>query len=402
LHLTGDHRRSPDEHDRSISFSRFIEDLTTQLDGSSRIRLVVVGDMLDLTRVEPQLPHGTAVDASIRRLDQIALAHARLFGTLGLFVSAGGHLDMVIGNHDLDLAHRDIQQRFVDCLGLSLVGTEPSRVRFHNWFLYERGVVYAEHGHRFHDINAVRVPDGRDVPSVHTPADVPLAAFLDAFGSALRAGGSPGRRAMDFGTLTGALIARMAAQGAPPADGITQAPGSSLRAAALPDLDDDAIVAIEALSARIGVDTAVRVANTIIGPPMRLLAGGAIGSIFRGRALARAGISLAVVGALATFVRERRSLWPPPRSTAYAVEGAKQLQRVMETAGSAVPFYVLGHTHVPSLLALDLRGKRATYLNTGSWLGSAGGKGYPFVRITQTGTSDPHGQLLWWRPETSL
>jgi hypothetical protein len=405
LHLTGDHRRSPDERDRSIAFSRFVEDLTTQLDDDPQIRLVVLGDMLDLTHVEPRLPRASAVDASIRRLDQIGVAHATFFGALGRFVSAGGDLDVVIGNHDLDLAHLEIRERFVERLGLIPGSTEATRVTFHNWFLYVRDVLYAEHGHRFHDINAVPAPDGHDVPSLDTPADVPLAAFLDAFVSTLRAGGSPGAVATDVGTLMSAVVAHLASQGARAADTSTR-PGASLRASAGQELDDDALAALDALSARPRVATAIRVANAIFGVPMRLLlpyviVGGVIRSIFRGTAVARVGILLTVVGALATLVRDRRRLWPPPRSTAYALEGAERLQGVMEVAGSAVPFYVLGHTHVPSLVRLDRRGKQAMYLNTGSWIGVEGGRGYPFVRITRTGTSEPDSELVWWRPEPS-
>ena len=114
---------------------------------------------------------------------------------------------------------------------------EPTRVTFHRWFLYVRDVVYAEHGHRFHDINAVPVPGGREVPGVYTPADVPLAAYLEAFGSAVRARGSARMLAKDLGTLTGALLARIArershsmaptAPGESPTSALLRAPAST-------------------------------------------------------------------------------------------------------------------------------------------------------------------------------
>jgi UDP-2,3-diacylglucosamine pyrophosphatase LpxH len=406
FHLTGDPRRSPDEHDRSIAFTRFVEDLTAQLDGSGRIRLVVLGDMLDLTRVEARVPSGGALVASVRRLDEIGIAHAGLFAALGRFVSAGGSLDIVVGNHDLDLAQSEIQERFIDRLGVPRVGTGAMCVRFHPWFVYVRDVVYAEHGHRFHDINAVPVPGGRDVPGVYTPADVPLAAYLEAFGSAVRARGSARMLAKDLGTLTGALLGRIARERSHSI--APTAPGKSyLRLAADPGLDDDALLAINALSAHVGADTAVRVVKTIMGPPARLvlpyvIVAALIGLVLRGRAVVGPAIALTSVTALATLVRDRRRLWPPPRSTAYALEAAGLLQRAMEAAGSAVPFYVLGHTHVPSLVALDRPGTPATYLNTGSWTAAdRGGKGYPFVRITRIGTAEPQAELLWWQSEAS-
>ena len=72
------------------------------------------------------------------------------------------------------------------------------------------------------------------------------------------------------------------------------------------------------------------------------------------------------------------------------------------SAGSAVPFCVLGHTHVPTRVALDGQGKPATYLNSGSWTAADPlGRGYPFVRITRIETADPDAELLWWQPERS-
>ncbi len=407
FHLTGDSPRSPDERDRSIAFAGFVEDLTRQLDGTDQIRLVVLGDMFDLTRVGARVPRGGAVVASVRRLDEIAIAHAALFTALGRFVSAGGALDIVVGNHDLDLAHRAIQERFIERLGVPSAGIGATRVTFHPWFLYVRDVVYAEHGHRFHDINAAPVPGGRDVPSVSTPADVPLAAYLEAFGSVVRARGSARMLAQDLGSLTGALAARMVGERSDPMAPTVPGDESSLRVAAGPGLDDDALLALDALSAHLGTATAVRVVKTIMDRPVRLvfpyvIVAGLIGLVLRGRAVVRPAIALTSVAAVATLVRERRRLWPPPRSTAYALEGAGHLQRAMEAAGSAVPFYVLGHTHVPSLVPLDRSGWPATYLNTGSWTAAdRGGKGYPFVRITRIGMAEPHAELRWWQPESS-
>jgi len=407
LHLADDARRSPDEHDRSIAFTRFVEDLTRQLDGTDRIRLVVLGDMLDLTRVDARVPRGGAVVASVRRLDEIGIAHAGLFTALGRFVSAGGDLDIVVGNHDLDLAHRAIQERFTDRLGIPPVGMGGPRVTFHRWFLYVRDVVYAEHGHRFHDINAAPVPGGRDVPGVHAPADVPLAAYLEAFGSVVRARGSARMLTKDLATLTGSLAARIAGERSRPIAPTVPGDESALRVAAGPGLDDDALLAIDALAAHLGTETAVRVVKTIMGPPIRVVSpyvivAGVIGLVLRGRAMVRPAIALTSVAAFAALVRDRRRLWPPPRSTAYALEGARHLQHALEAAGSDVPFYVLGHTHVPSLVPLDQPGTPATYVNTGSWTtADRGGNGYPFVRITRIGMAEPHAELLWWRPESS-
>ncbi len=408
LHLMAVTRPTPDEHDPSLAFARFVEDLSKQLGNTApRIRLVVLGDMLDLTRLDARVPRVRAVAASIQRLESIAHAHATLFQALGRFVSAGGDLDVVVGNHDLDLAHPAVQERFIGLLGVPSLGPDEKRITFHPWFLYLGDVVYAEHGHRYHDINVVPIPDGRDIPGVHTPADVPLAAYLESFLRAVRARGTGRVLANDLGTLTGSLLARAARQRSQWMARMSPGDGSRLRDAADPGLDVDALIAIDALSARLGANTAIRVGRTILGPPLRLVlpygaAAGLLGLVLRNKSLVGPGVALASAAALTTLVRNRRRLWPPPRSTGYALEAAQHLRRALESAGSAVPFYILGHTHVPTLVPLDGPGRPATYLNTGSWTATdRGGRGFPFVRVTRIETADPDAELLWWQPQES-
>jgi len=360
--------------------------------------------MLDLTRLDARVPRVGPIATSVQRLESIAHAHAEVFQALGRYLSAGGDLDVVVGNHDLDLAHPAVQERFIGLLRMPPLGLGEKRVSFHPWFLYLRDVVYAEHGHRYHDINVVPIPDGRDVPGVHTPADVPLAAYLESYLRAVRARGSRRILANDLGTLTGSLLARTARQGSQRMARMSPGDGSRLLDAADPGLDLDTLVAIDSLSARLGTQTAVRVGRTILGPPLRLVlpygaAAGLLGLVLRHTSLVGPMVALASGAALTTLVRNRRRLWPPPRSTGYALEAAQHLQRALGSAGSAVPFYVLGHTHVPMLVGLAGPGRPATYLNTGSWTATdRGGRRYPYVRMTRIETADPEAELLWWQP----
>jgi hypothetical protein len=363
--------------------------------------------MLDLTRLEPRVPRSGTVAASVERLGSIADAHSEIFHALGRFVSAGGQLDLVMGNHDLDLAHPAVQDRFIGRLGVPSRGPFAKGVTFHRWFLYLRDVVYAEHGHRYHDINVVPVPGGRDVPSVHAPSDVPLAAYLESYLRAVRAPASGRTLARDLATLTGSLVARTAQHNSNRLARTSPGDDSRLRNAADPGLDGEALVAIDGLSARLGGKAAVRIGRTILGPPLRLVlpygvSAGLLGLVLRGTPLVGPAVALASAAALATLVRSRRRLWPPPRSTGYALEAAEDLRRTLESLRFAVPVYVLGHTHVPARVDLDGPGIRATYLNTGSWSApDGGGRGYPFVQVTRIGAGDPDAVLLWWHAQES-
>jgi hypothetical protein len=366
------------------------------------VRIVVLGDMLDLTRLEARVAPIGSVGASIERLELIADAHSEIFGALGRFVTAGGQVDVVVGNHDLDLAHPAVQDLFIARLGLPSRESVATGVGFHRWFLYLNDVVYAEHGHRYHDINVVPVPGDRDVPGVHAPSEVPLAAYLDSYLRVMRANGSRRILAGDLASLTWSLVARTARHDSSRPARALPNEGSRLRNAADPGLDGEALVAIDALSAHLGGASAIRIGRTILGPPLRLVlpygaAAGLLGLVLRGTPFARPAVAIASAAALATLVRSRRRLWPPPRSTGYALDAAEDLRRTLESLGFGVPIFVLGHTHVPALVELHGPGTRATYLNTGSWSApDRGGRGHPFVRVTRIEARNPDAELLWW------
>ena len=156
-----------------------------------------------------------------------------------------------------------------------------------------------------------------------------------------------------------------------------------------------------------GGEASLRIGRTILGPPLRLVlpygaAVGLLALVLRRTPLVGPAVAVASAAAVATLVRNRRRLWPPPRSTGYALEAAEDLRRTLDILGFAVRLYVLGHTHVPALVELDGPGRRATYLNTGSWSGhDRGGRGYPFVRVTRIEAGDPDAVLLWWHDRES-
>ena len=359
------------------------------------IQLVVLGDMLDLTHLQQRGDPEDALAAGIVRFGRIAAAHAPVFDRLARFVAAGGRLRIVIGNHDLELAHPALQEQFLERLHVRGDAAAASRsVTFHSWFFHIPDVIYAEHGHRYHDINAVRVPDGTSVPGIDAPDETPLAAYLDAWVRALRA-----RRA--GGTWTVLLLKRTIAdatrRGLP---GPTAYPGVDEGG-----LDQATLLAIDRLGARIGLATVARVTGTLLGPPIRALMPYVIASSV-GRLALRghrrgcwAAMAVASAAGVISLVRRRRPFWPPPRSTAYALRAARALDATLERAGQRSPVYVLGHTHVPTRTALAGRDDQPWYLNTGSWTDRADGRGeYPFVRVTRGASGDVRSELLWWPP----
>jgi UDP-2,3-diacylglucosamine pyrophosphatase LpxH len=136
-------------------------------------RLVVNGDLLDFLSVHvspadprlagvaelgglgrgDRLAHGAGrvAAASAIRVEMIAERHAPFFRALARFLAAGNHVDLVAGNHDRELPHPLVADRFRAALRRHGARERDlaHRLRFHDWFVHEPGVVWIEHGHQY-------------------------------------------------------------------------------------------------------------------------------------------------------------------------------------------------------------------------------------------------------------
>lgn len=129
-------------------------------------RLVIAGDLVDFVGMsvsaeageistEPnqdERSHGLggAVDHTLAKLRLVAEHHREVFAALARFVAAGNTLVVVRGNHDVDFHWEPVQAAFRDVLARHGAG-ESDAVEFAEWFYYEEGVVFIEHGHQYDD-----------------------------------------------------------------------------------------------------------------------------------------------------------------------------------------------------------------------------------------------------------
>ncbi len=129
-------------------------------------RLVIAGDLVDFVGMSVSAPEGaletepneeerlhglgSAVDHTLEKLRRVAAHHKQVFAALARFVAAGNTLVVVRGNHDVDFHWEPVQEAFTDILALH-APTARGRVEFAEWFYYEEGVVYIEHGHQYDD-----------------------------------------------------------------------------------------------------------------------------------------------------------------------------------------------------------------------------------------------------------
>jgi hypothetical protein len=329
LHMAAG-ERDPFRHDRA--FVAFLAAMAERGDRAGHPpRLVVLGDLFDLAAAGDGRAPRDEADA-LTRIDRIAAAHAAVVTGLAAYAAAGGAIDIVVGNHDADLVRPAVQQRV-----RGMLGGPGAALAFHPWILHVPGVLYAEHGHQHHDVNAFATPLAPWQPQSPERLALPPAALrrgLSAAALLARAGASPSARARRIAYRAGTL------RDAAPELGLSHA----------------ALCAIDAATPRGATALAARIAR-------RTTAGG------RHPAAA-----------------QRRA--------------AERIHRILEAEGCGVPCYAFGHTHVAERRALGTGGGAAVHLNAGTWSGlRRGGRSehLAYVEIT-AGAGAAGARLVEWAP----
>jgi UDP-2,3-diacylglucosamine pyrophosphatase LpxH len=174
IHLGSDlvqHAR-PDAPHRTTASLRRDQELVALLDwyrerpvDGRPWRLVIAGDLVDFVGMsvsapgelatapnEEELAHGlgSSVDHTVVKLERVAEHHREVFQSLARFVAAGNALVVVRGNHDVDFHWDPVKDAFRRVLSSLAPGTGDA-VEFREWFYYEEGLLYVEHGHQYDD-----------------------------------------------------------------------------------------------------------------------------------------------------------------------------------------------------------------------------------------------------------
>jgi hypothetical protein len=103
------------------------------------------------------------VQALAWRLRVTMREHAPVFVALGRFLAAGHRVEIIKGNHDVELQWAAVQRAFFETMTELLEAAgDPldedllqERVGFHVWFWYEAGRVYVEHGNQYDEFNSL-------------------------------------------------------------------------------------------------------------------------------------------------------------------------------------------------------------------------------------------------------
>jgi UDP-2,3-diacylglucosamine pyrophosphatase LpxH len=318
LHLAAGEGDPFSDDDR---FAEAIADLLASAAGR-RLRLVCLGDTFDfpaVTLAGQRATPATAPEEAVQKLDRILDAHPMTMKAFRSVVDAGHRVDLVAGNHDMELLMPGVQARLREALG-----AEAGGVEVHPWMLYVPGVLYAEHGQQHHDFN--RFPWlGTTSPCAHGRLDVPAGSFLDAVVHLRRRqrGASTSAQAVQAARLVvgllGALLRLSRAERR-----------RKQRERLLPSVTPPGLPA----AAVLGID--------------------------RAAAATPASIARRAVAMATARLRPSRA----PARSPYMHAAARAVHHVLTAEQSSAPFYVFGHTHVAEDVAL---GDGARYLNPGTW-----------------------------------
>jgi UDP-2,3-diacylglucosamine pyrophosphatase LpxH len=299
------------------AFAAFVDHLLAEGPPPS---LVALGDLFDLTGFDPgpvTVGPGQVERRTVRRLERVADGHPAVFAALRRLLAAGGRLEVVAGNHDQVIRRPAARAWLEHTLG------DTGRVRVHAWILYRPGLLYAEHGSQYHDINAL-VAVARPLDADET-AERPLASFL---------GGGRG-----------------------PGDTLRRAANLAARAARLSTVETE--------RARLLYRSQFPLLAAEIGLPVGVLEAVDRLSETTAPAIAARLLTRLVVWPAGRALRLAGPLVRPGDRSAYLRRAVPRIDAALAASGHGVPFYVFGHTHFAEEVELAPGGPR--YLNAGTW-----------------------------------
>lgn len=443
LHMSSGYDRRTGTYNRNEDFfydaalGRFVDWLLARAVGEGRRwRLVLLGDFLDFLQVRAGEDDDglTSVADSLAKLDVIAAGHAEAFAALGRLVAAGHALDVVVGNHDIELLWPEVQQRFRELVERNAGGATGPSITFHPWILYLPGMLYAEHGQQYDSVNSFATLMRPLLPADPQRFELPLGSFfvlylfnyierIDPFADNVR----PMTRYLLWALRTHPVVAistlgyhvRFFLRVLGKTSVLTVEQQKARREvywremmeAAAEDigLPAELLVEIDKLAAIPALSNRRREVQELLLRPLVPALPFVAAGIAIWQAAKRLPGELRALLALAAGVgglawRERRLLRPATEPGNFLLRAARSIDELLRKRGLGVPVYVFGHTHSAERWPIGGDTEAPAYLNSGTWtpvvpqafdiLGAR--ERFSFVQITRESDGTPRAELMLW------
>ena len=380
------HVLAPEGFHYDVAFGHFVDDLLERVKSEgAECEILMLGDFLDFLHTKVPLSEKdfltTTEASSLQKLQAILRAHPLFFEALKRFVSKGFRLRVVPGNHDIDLMRPAVQQ----VLKEKIETDSLNHIHFHSWIHYIPGVLYAEHGHQYHDIMAYSTLLTPYRPKKENELELTVGAYFDLYLFHLIERLEP--LTENINSPLGYLLSVYRKQ---PLKLITTSP-------VLCRFFYAVIRQVAYRSSRQFRITRQRYQeSTLSGYAAN--SGLSYSTYVALDQLAEVYNSKMVKRLLSHALAKNRG---DPIKTGYLYLKALTISKILNLNDKAVPFYVFGHSHQPTKVAMDGPPDHM-YLNAGSWVSSSypGFPGdrslFPFVEIGWENHKRPTATLMQW------
>lgn len=372
------------------AFSKFTQHLVASAKEAGGIwRFLILGDGLDFLHTKigydkHRFCHISNFEVNRIKLELIFDAHHHFFSSLGFLLTNGFYVDIIPGNHDIELILTESQDHFKSLMQRH---TEKNIVaqnlNFSNWVYHIPGILYAEHGNQYHDINSFVTLLAPMKSSQTGDISHPIGSYFDLYLSYLSEYTTKYQK-----NTHNLLLHSNNKTRKHPAVYLRQLRGHLYffwQVAKFLICRSGPWMSTKRHKYRLDKFTPTY-SKQVHFPPSILEALDDIAAVHSTRLLSRTIRKL--------ILRNRTT-----KNEFYLESAAKKIHSVLKQQGYQVPFYLFGHSHVPAKLPLD---EYSFYLNTGTWCLNKTPENvsneslYPYIHIRWSKQSQPEGEILQW------
>ncbi len=351
-------------------FRSFLEHLSARRPEDRPQSVVLLGDWLDFSdSAERAAVRGiwSGVDEGTRAsetLQWITEANRAVFEGLKHCLGAGISVEVVVGNHDMDLTRQGVQEQLRAQANPRVLGS--ASLNFHPWLFHVPGLVYAEHGHQHQAIN--------HIPTMLHPYELEETQQM-------------------YRTLSTVLGEYRHRQRDP--EGLDRVRTVLENAGCLYQLCTGVVDQVNSRRreeiARYQQQCLPQYARAIGLDPRAVQD---IDTVSRFRVAA-------LIAAASRQVGNRLF----GTSTDYLAEAGRRIDQLLRAADCSVPFYIFGHSHQASRRPLATSADASQYFNTGTWSPYTRGSHPPaegtrmeltYVVVRRSAASESSADLCRW------